>query len=333
MNSSSLIKFIKKNLRYFVSVGLIVLLIINFDYRVVLSIVAKANLWWVLIGVLAVGGNVLSSAWRLSYILRIFKLKKSIWYLTKLYLVGNFYNNFLPTQMGGDVYKAYRLSKDLGKTGEGTFTIFMDRFSGLMVLYVIGLVGIFVKFKLIGLVVAVGLLVFAIVAYYIALKFFSSDDNFLYNFGFIKNTKLNKFVSKFSKFVGKFKKANDVFVDNKIKALNVFFTALFVQFFAMLTTIAAFYAVGAEIPIWAFLMYIPVVTIMGLIPSVNGLGIQDFSYVFFFGQFASPEQAAAASLIVHLTRFSTSLFGGFVTLLPDWHVEKMPNSKNVVNGK
>ena len=126
----------------------------------------------------------------------------------------------------------------------------------------------------------------------------------------------------FSRLVGKFKKANDVFMANKLKAINVFITAIVVQIFAMLMTIAAFYAVGSDIPIWAFLMYIPVVTIMGLIPSVNGLGIQDFGYVFFFGQFTTPEQAAAASLIVHLIRFGTSLIGGLVTLLPDWHVDK-----------
>ena len=33
--------------------------------------------------------------------------KVSVWYLTRLYFVGSFFNNFLPTSIGGDVYKIF----------------------------------------------------------------------------------------------------------------------------------------------------------------------------------------------------------------------------------
>ncbi|MFC1621916.1 lysylphosphatidylglycerol synthase transmembrane domain-containing protein [Patescibacteria group bacterium] len=32
-------------------------------------------------------------------------------YLTSLYFIGAFFNNFMPTSVGGDVYKVYRLGK------------------------------------------------------------------------------------------------------------------------------------------------------------------------------------------------------------------------------
>lgn len=286
----------KKNIRFIVSIGLLVFLVYKMDFTQSLEILSKANLFWVSAAILAMVGNVVVSSWRLQYILKIFNLKKSIDYLAKIYLIGNFYNNFLPTQMGGDVYKAYKLSKNLKKSGEGTFTIFMDRFSGLVVLLLVGLFGLFVRFGLLGLALSICLFLIGLFSYYYGLKHFS----------------------KKVKFIAKFKKANDVFMSHKKKATGVLLTAIIVQIFAIGSQLFAFYAIGIDIPVWSALLYLPVITLLGLIPSINGIGIQDSAFIFFFGTLGiSGEQAFAASILYHIMRFSFSLLGGLLLLIGD----------------
>ena len=235
-------KFIiqKKYARFIVSITLIIFLIYKMDFTEALSILSKSNLFWVFAAILAMVGNVVISSWRLKYILSIFKLKKSIDYLAHIYLIGNFYNNFLPTQMGGDVYKAYKLSKDLDSPGEGTFTIFMDRFSGLIILFIVGLFGLFIRFGIIGLFISVFFFIIGLSSYLFGLKHFS----------------------KRIKFVAKFKKANDIFLKNKSKTAGVFGTAVIVQVFAIASQLFAFYAVGIDIPVWSALLYFPIITLL-----------------------------------------------------------------------
>ena len=289
-------KLSKKHLRFVVSIILIGILIWKTNLTASIYVLSQANLVWIAIGVLSIFGNVIVSAIRIRYILKIYDKAKSVKYLSKLYLAGNFYNNFLPTQMGGDFYKAYKLSTDIKDMGVGTFAIFLDRFSGLVILFLLSLVGLFLKFGTTGIIVAIA--IFALVM-----------------FGFFLGLKL--FAEKLS-IVGKFKKAFDVFMSQKKAALYVFGTAALVQVFAITTLVSAFYAVGAYIPFADAVLYFPALIIfVSLIPSVNGIGVQEWAYLFFFGSTIGATEVVAASLLLHLMRFGTSLVGGLVIVIPD----------------
>jgi len=41
----------------------------------------------------------------------------SVKYLTYLYFTGAFFNNFMPTSIGGDVYKVFKLGKKINNRG------------------------------------------------------------------------------------------------------------------------------------------------------------------------------------------------------------------------
>lgn len=56
--------------------------------------------------------------------------------LTLLYMVGYFFNNILPTSIGGDVVRAYELGKTDGKPAEAMASVFMERFTGLTALII-----------------------------------------------------------------------------------------------------------------------------------------------------------------------------------------------------
>jgi uncharacterized membrane protein YbhN (UPF0104 family) len=56
--------------------------------------------------------------------------------LTGLYYVGMFFGTMLPTGFGGDVVKAYELSQDMGNAADAAGTVLIDRWLGLLVLFI-----------------------------------------------------------------------------------------------------------------------------------------------------------------------------------------------------
>lgn len=51
-----------------------------------------------------------------------------------LYLVGYFFNNVLPSSVGGDVVRSYELGRRHGRLADATASVFMERFTGFTVL-------------------------------------------------------------------------------------------------------------------------------------------------------------------------------------------------------
>ncbi|SHF14863.1 hypothetical protein SAMN04488522_102247 [Pedobacter caeni] len=68
-------------------------------------------------------------------------IELSEWLNYKLYLLGMFYNMFLPGGIGGDGYKIFLLRKDYGvETRKLVMAVFMDKLSGLWALTILLLV-------------------------------------------------------------------------------------------------------------------------------------------------------------------------------------------------
>ncbi|MFA6982226.1 MAG: lysylphosphatidylglycerol synthase transmembrane domain-containing protein, partial [Patescibacteria group bacterium] len=66
----------------------------------------------------------------------------SVKYLFYLYFVGAFFNNFMPTSVGGDAVKFLKLGEKIkSKTNAFTAT-FMERFTGVMALVVVSYYGL-----------------------------------------------------------------------------------------------------------------------------------------------------------------------------------------------
>src|SRR3990167_6802949 len=68
--------------------------------------------------------------------------KTSVGYLTKLYFIGAFFNNFMPTSIGGDAYKVYRLGKKINSNTNAFTATFMERFTGMVALVIISYLGL-----------------------------------------------------------------------------------------------------------------------------------------------------------------------------------------------
>ena len=60
--------------------------------------------------------------------------------LLNLYFAGLFINNFLPSTIGGDIFRGYQVGRDVDDGALAMASVFMERFTGMTALMAIALV-------------------------------------------------------------------------------------------------------------------------------------------------------------------------------------------------
>ena len=104
---------------------------INFNQTI--NSIIKADLRFLFAALVMLMISKLFSAYRLNIYFRNIHLKIPEWQNIKLYLLGMFYNLFLPGAISGDAYKVIYLKKKMNAPFKKTSAaVLLDRFSGLL---------------------------------------------------------------------------------------------------------------------------------------------------------------------------------------------------------
>lgn len=107
------------------------------------ALYSRANPWFLILAFLAFTLSKLISAFRLNIYFSAIDLKLREKTNVELYLLGMFYNLFLPGGIGGDGYKIYLLHKNYQTGTKKIFgAVLTDRISGMVALMALALVGI-----------------------------------------------------------------------------------------------------------------------------------------------------------------------------------------------
>lgn len=285
-------KIPKKTLiKILVSATLLTFIFVKIDKKQFVENVSKVNPAYVpaILGLIVANYVISSIRWR--YLLTENKDKVSLTYLIRLYFEGSFFNNFMPTSIGGDVYKILKLKQKLNDTTVAFVSTFMERFTGVIALVIISSGALI---KLLGV--------------WGALIFFAAIFSIPAGYVFLG------FVSK------KVKKLQKIY--NAITAYNkypkVLLIALGTSFLVQLCSIATqylvFLSIGGSFSFFYALFIFPIIILASFfIPSLNGMGVQDALYIQLIAQ-PTPNLTAAlalsASIIYHLARLLVSLLGG-----------------------
>jgi uncharacterized membrane protein YbhN (UPF0104 family) len=203
----------------------------------------------------------------------------------------------MPTSIGGDVYKVYKLGKKINDPITSFSSVFTERFTGIMMLVLIGLLSMS---KTIGWGVLV-LVVWMVTGFYIGMN-------------------VLKILSKRVGFLKKLYDALMVYKNYPKVLIFAMLTSFLIQLLSIMTQYFAFMSIGIKLPLFYCFMVFPVITLAGFfIPSINGLGVQDALYVSMFSFVGvSASTAVSASIIYHMIRMSVSLIGGiFYALAKD----------------
>jgi len=131
----------KALLKLLVSVTLIAILLSRVDARQLLSAARTAAPSWLLTALAIYLVMIVASAWRWGVLLRAQHIELPFRTLTSSFLVATFFNNFLPSNIGGDVVRIADTASAAGSKTLATTVVLMDRALGLLGLVLIAAVG------------------------------------------------------------------------------------------------------------------------------------------------------------------------------------------------
>jgi len=302
-NVSTLIKILISGFFLF-----IVLKKINFQNLT--YILKNSNIFLISLSLLILIGDSFFLALRWFLILEIYlKEKKSILYIWKLTMIGLFFNMFLPTSAGGDAIKIFYLIRDDEKKLLPGISVIIDRFIGSITVLTMGAIVLFfspvndLKIKIFILSLTCILLFFYFFFSYrnIAQKIYNPIGKIIPDF-FDKKLRFT-----YSLFNFYFKEKRKMFLTISL--------SFFLQFISIIGNfLIALGLTKSFLPLSIFFVYIPLIWTATVIPSIGGIGIREFSYVFFFKNYLGRENAFALSIINLLSIIIQSIIGCIIFL-------------------
>lgn len=229
-------------------------------------------------------------------------------------LIGFFYNNILPSSVGGDFYRVYDIKQNKGVPAkEGTASVVIERtigtltsFTMLVIAYFLGLFKYLSKNAELGMLISI--LVLAIV--FIAIFFPRL---------FKLNLLLNKF-RIFARIRPGLKEFHEILIGyrHKIKYLLMsYLFSLIIQVFFIISYSSIALALGLELKFYIFIFVLPFIALVAIVPiSVGGIGIRENALVFSITIFGiSHGKATLFSLIVLVIILSIGMIGGITYLI------------------
>ena len=254
---------------------------------------------------------------RLQLMFEVKELPLSMRESVHLTLVGYFFNNFLPTSVGGDIVKALCAARVTKNTVKSVAAVLMDRIFGLFVFVLIPSITLLFFVSKIGNRV-VPVMVYSLLAFSIVFFFMIFNRGMARRFRFIE-TLLSR--------LGLARKAREIydglhdFKNHKGVVVAAMALSVLGQSAGILVLYAMSLALGAHAPLMYFFLLVPVVHLVSMLPSLNGLGIREGAYVYFLGPYIGKEYAFALGILWLGLLFLLSILGGIVYLLrQDYHI-------------
>jgi glycosyltransferase 2 family protein len=132
---------VKQLIKAAIAIGLIALLVWRMDWHVILPTVTLIPLWGIAVALVAMIWELIVSTLRWEVALRMHQLHFGLTYLFRALANGFFFNNFLPSAIGGDAYRVYRTLPEEGYRSRSLSAVVIDRVSGFGALLALGALG------------------------------------------------------------------------------------------------------------------------------------------------------------------------------------------------
>jgi glycosyltransferase 2 family protein len=324
------IAFYKKNrksillvLRIVVSVSLIAYLIkTQFkNFSSIVEILKSSNKMLILLALSTHVFGTWITAFRWKTLLNTQNVKLSTASLSVTVLIGLFFNNVLPTIIGGDVFRTYDASKKANiPLSSSASVILVERFSGTVSSAFYAVAALFLGFTAIGnQPVIIPIVIFFVVVVVLALMVVRPSI-----FGITKFLKKFKFARRIKDKLSNAYNTLTSFKNHKTVLLKVLTYSFFLQFAVILNWYLSAKALGIELGLTAFIFMVPVVSIIAMIPiSIGGIGLRENTLVFIMvAMGVANDKAALCSLLILFALILVGLIGGLVYVIRPYFEDK-----------
>lgn len=297
--------------RCLVSISLIWYLLSRVEFSAVFTSIKSAQPLWLVLSFVTLGiGKILTSVrWQLllnaqGVSFRLVSLIASVY-------IGQFFNSFLPTTVGGDAIRAYDTAVQSKETTKSVISVFADRLIGVFALALLSVIALLVGYfsgQEVGFYLLPVLLVFLFVSFGVVVVFnvrLASAADRLLNF------------LRLPKIARSLKEAFDSLQILKAQP-RVLFYAFILSVLLQVNVILFYYFIGVSLDLGVSLLYfsiiVPVVLVVLLLPfSINGIGIREGIFVYLLTQLGvEPQDAIALSLISFGLMLTQGIIGGII---------------------
>ncbi|MBU1887663.1 MAG: flippase-like domain-containing protein [Candidatus Omnitrophica bacterium] len=306
-------------LRFIVSFGLLATLlwIMRKDIESISSILKNCNKAFLIIALVINIAPTILMGLRLKLLLKGQKISmgmKDVMYLT---FIGFFFNNFLPTAIGGDIAKAYYTSKKTNNKLGSYAAVLSDRLFGLIATTFIAVIGmVFIGRTLNNNALFYGILIVFIAS--IAIIFFlfniKAEDQAFSGTGIMNKIK-NKIYQLYS--------AINLYRNHKLLMTRIALLSILIQCCAIVTIYFFVLSIGGSIPLLKLFLIIPMVWAVSMAPSINGLGVREGAFMYFLKGDIGTERAFAISLLWLGVIILYSIAGGILHLMYPVNTRKL----------
>jgi uncharacterized protein (TIRG00374 family) len=246
----------------------------------------------------------------------------------QLTVMGYFFNNFMPTAVGGDIIKAYIASIRNKQKLKSYASVMMDRFIGLYTFLLVAAIALFIdRGRVESPIVRPLVLVLIFVG---AVSFFVVTNSTIANmfgklFRRLKMLQLGEKLNEVLSIIQDYR-------NRKRIVAEAFIVSLVSQTFFFLVMYTFFLALGSPVSLGNIFLIMPVVTFISMIPSLGGLGVREGAIVALFMPIVGKEASFAASILLLFGFLMISVVGGIICLLNGLGVLKVAKESEGMEG-
>jgi uncharacterized protein (TIRG00374 family) len=219
--------------------------------------------------------------------------------LVKFYFGGSFFNLLLPTTLGGDVVRGYDLATHSNKKMDAASSVLAERIIGSFALIFIALFALLFGRKRIENTQVINVVLIVCISYFaLAIIVFNARimKRLIALFKFGSFWKIGKRLDRMYGSLCRF------FADKMILGL-CFVLSIVCQTLTMVAVYLLALAINLKLPLVYFFMILPMIWIVTMVPlSINGLGVREGAFVFFFTEVGVSGSSALLFSFLNLSR-------------------------------
>lgn len=309
---------IKKNtllhiIKIVVSLLLLAFIASKIDWTEAFANLKKANYFFIILVFMLILLERVELTYKWNLLLWARGINISFWRLFWIYAISAFWGLFLPSSIGSDVAKSYYLiQEDNSEKAIIISSVLVDRILGILALLLLCVISLFISGDLVSKINIKLYLFIILILFLIGLYLFQKKEtaNLLHKL-------LNKI--KFRSITEKIIKLHLSVLEYK-KHPKTLLIAFVITFFVNITRVMIFYVIGLafniSIPIIYYFIFIPILTVVIMIPiSIGGLGVGEGAFITFFSLVGiSINDSIIIALTNTLTNTLFTLIGGLALI-------------------
>jgi uncharacterized protein (TIRG00374 family) len=298
-------------LKVIVSLGLITFLINQVDFKAIVNILKNVDITMIIYAMILLTIQVFIATTRWQFVLKCQKIMLGYKNTLQILWSGLFFNQAMPSSVGGDVIRGYYLKKQGMTLGRATLGVLMDRLFGMVGLALLVVASLPLLFELINDSIARSGVLFIALGISLALLFIFFTDKLPGNFSHLKVIRGFYSLSQDGRHC----------ISKNYNGLIIIIISILIHLISVVTVMTMAIGLGINVEWSGFLLIIPLVTLMMVVPiSIAGWGVREGVMVVGFGYLGVvPEAALALSILYGLLMLVVALPGGVVWALKRNH--------------